>query len=575
MNRTTPIERELVKLTAGDKEASDNFGGAVSIYGKYAIVGAMNEDTDGSNAGAAYIFVQNDDLSWTQVSKLQANNVAANANFGCAVAINEQYAFVGALNEDTSASNAGSVYVFKQIVEGSWDQIQQLQASDKQANDNFGGAIALSNTAVVIGATGEDTNGNTSGAAYIFELDAGTELWNEAKKLKGSDAKAYDNFGNAVAIDGNTAIVGAYLLSPEGTSDAGACYIYERNVAGNWQEVQRINASDKEASDNFGISVGIDGNFAAIGASGEDNAYSNAGAVYIFERATDGQWDERAKLQASDKQANNYFGCSVGISGDTVIVGATGKDETNKDIGGAYLYRITDGIWSQAAILVSSDRQASDQMGNSVSISAGFALVGAQLHDSSDSDAGATYVFETGGNGETGGGNGSVGGSLSEGLLTQIVGGPEFAGHSGDDAGSFPCDGKQKTCLKLPGLKGVKAIAMWVKITGSVGYLLDARDPINEGLGLANGYIYSSDFGPDWTTLYVDGVQLQANRGSYDDIPKGQWTHVYIETETAFDDHTNFMSNYVEGENLEGSIDEVRVYNRALTGEEIAELANA
>ena len=574
MNRTTPIEKELVKLTAGDKGASDNFGGAVSIYGKYAIVGALNEDTGGSNAGAAYVFVQNDNLSWTQVSKLQAENVAASANFGCAVAINERFAFVGAINEDTSASNAGSVYVFEQKSDGVWYQIQQLQASDRQANDNFGGAIALSGNAVVIGAMGEDTNGTSSGAAYVFELDNNIGRWSEVKKLKGSDAKAYDYFGNAVAICDNIAIVGAYLLSPGGTSDAGACYIYERNVAGNWQEVQRINASDKESSDNFGVSVGIDGHFAVIGASGEDNAYANAGALYVFERAADGMWDEKAKIQASDKKASNYFGCSVGISGDTIIAGATGKDETNNDIGGAYLYRISDGIWSEVAMLTASDRQASDQMGNSVAISGGFALVGAKLQDSGDTDAGAAYVFETGGSGDVGGGP-SVDSSLEEGLLTQIVGGPQFAGHSGNDVGSFPCDGKQKTCLKLPGLKGVRAIAMWVKITGSTGYLIDARDPINAGLGLAKGYIYSSDFGQDWTTLYIDGVQMQPNRGSFNDIPKNQWTHVYIETETAFDDHTNFMSNYVEGENLEGSIDEVRVYNRPLTASEIAQLAGA
>lgn len=578
MSRITPVQKELLKFTASDMEASDEFGGAVCISGKYAIVGSKLEDTGASNAGAAYIFVQNDDLTWQQVAKLQADNLTASSNFGCSVAINEKFALVGALNEDTGGSNAGSVYVFEQQSDGTWKQEQKLQASDKEANDYFGTSVALSDGYAVVGATGEDTNGSASGAAYVFEVnDAGT--WREVKKLKGSNIKANDNFGNAVAINGDRLIVAAYLLDTDGVSGSGACYIYERNSVGNWQEIQRIFAQDKEANDNFGISVGLDGDYAIIGSNQEDNGFSGAGAAYVFQRAQDGVWDQQAKLQASDMHASAYFGTSVDISGNTAIIGATGKDDTNRDTGGAYLFQNNDGIWTEHKRLQVSDRQIDDQLGNAVSISGPLAVIGSSLSDTTGSNSGAAYLFETDGNGSTGGGNGNpdLGGSLTEGLLLGISGGQGARGHSGDDVGSFVCDGEQQTCFKLPGLKDVKSVALWVKITedrDGERYLLDARDT-RADLGLDNGFIHTRNFGNGWNKLWVDGVEQAVNAGSYDSIPKNQWTHVYVEAVAPFNDNINIMSNYLEGENMKGSVDEIRLYNRVLTEEEIVELANS
>jgi predicted lipoprotein len=575
MTRTIEIEKELVKLTATDKEAGDKFGGAVAISGKYAIVGATEEDSGASNTGAAYIYVQNDNQSWTEVNKLQASNPVATNSFGCAVAISGKYAFVGAKLEDTGARDAGSVYVFEQKSDGAWYQVQQLQASDKEAYDYFGSSVSLFENYAVIGAPGEDTNGSASGAAYVFEQDE-VGRWHEVKKLKSSNAKANDNFGHSVSVNGSNAIIGAYLLDTDGVNAAGACFVFERNVAGNWQEVQQLKANDKEANDNFGISVGIDGNFAVVGASGEDNAFSAAGAIYIYERAEDGQWDEKTKLQASDKQVNNFFGCAVSISGDTVVVGATGKDDNNTDVGGAYLYKLQSGIWSEYKLLLATDRQTSDQFGNAVAISGPYAIVGSALSDVAGSDSGAAYLFETDGNGDTGGGS-DLDESLQEGLICHVTGGPSVSGHTGSDSGSFQCDGAQHSCVKIPGIKNMKSIAMWVKITedrSGVYYLLDARD-LDAAQGSTKAYIHTTDFGTDWQVFYVDGVSKTPSRNSYDDIPKNQWTHVYVETAANFDESPNFMGNYVMGETLKGAVDEIRIYDRSLTAQEIEQLAQS
>jgi hypothetical protein len=211
-------------------------------------------------------------------------------------------------------------------------------------------------------------------------------------------------------------------------------------------------------------------------------------------------------------------------------------------------------------------------MGNAVSISGDLAIVGSSMSDNSATNSGSAYLFITGGSGQTGG-PGTDG--VSEGLLAQVSGGPESSGHVGSDTGSFVCDGSLRSCVILPCLKGIKSIALWVKITAQDAgerYLLDARDN-DSGQGLPHGYIQTKNFGSDWGTFYVDGDNITSTQNRWDAIPKNQWTHVYVETSSNFDGNLNIMSNYLQGETLKGSLDEVRVYNRSLTSDEIKSLS--
>jgi hypothetical protein len=227
------------RLSNTDREAGDYFGHSVAIdgNGSYAIVGAILEDTGGSNAGAAYIFTRSG-TSWSQQAKIQSSDIQAGDRFGQGVSINQDgtYAIIGAGEEDGGAgdpiSAAGAAYVFTRSG-STWTQQAKLTASDAQASDKFGGnlgaqSVTISSTAshVIIGAQYEDTPGSNAGAAYIFSRSGST--WTEEYKLQSSDIQAGDYFGWSASINSNGTyyIIGGPREATGGTR-AGAAYIYE------------------------------------------------------------------------------------------------------------------------------------------------------------------------------------------------------------------------------------------------------------------------------------------------------------------------------------------------------------
>ncbi|MEQ8624915.1 MAG: T9SS type A sorting domain-containing protein [Vicingaceae bacterium] len=419
---------EIIKTVASDRGTDDQFGFSVAISGEYAIIGARHEDQDTSGgntlgeAGSAYIF-KNNAGTWLEVQKLVASDRGRGDWFGYSVAISGDFAIVGAFREDqdTSGGNAlsraGSAYIFKNNA-GTWSEVQKIVASDRGFDDQFGFSVAISGDYALIGAKWEDedtTGGNTltrAGSAYIFKNNAGT--WSEVQKIVASDRGASDNFGFSVAISGDVAIVGAFGEDQDTTggnslNNAGSAYIFKNN-AGTWSEVQKIVASDRGASDRFGLSVGISGDNAIVGAYQEDqdtsggNFLTDAGSAYLFKNNA-GTWSEVQKLVASDRGTDDQFGWSVAISGEYAIIGARYEDQdtsggsTLADAGSAYLFKNNAGTWSEAQKLVASDRGAGDQFGFSAAISGGVAIVGALLESEDTtggntlSNAGSAYIF--------------------------------------------------------------------------------------------------------------------------------------------------------------------------------------
>jgi hypothetical protein len=383
---------EVAKITASDAEADDYFGFSVAISGERIIVGAKLEDAGGSSAGAAYIFESGSTGIWSEVTKIMASDREPFDQFGTSVAIDGDRIIVGANRESSGGLEAGAAYIFEHDSIGNWTEVAKIMAADAQPADMFGEAVAISGDRAIVGARFEDSAGTDAGAAYIFERDASGN-WSEVAKLMASDAEQIDWFGYAVAIDGSYAIVGAYR-EDTGGPDTGAAYIFERDAAGNWNEVTKIQASDKETGDWFGYSVAINGNKAIVGAHGEDTGGGDAGAAYIFERDDTGNWNEVAKIQASDKETFEYFGASVSISNNRAIVGAYREDSGATDAGAAYIFeRDAAGNWNEATKLQASDKESNDWFGYSVAISEHRAVVGAYLEDSGGFDAGAAYIF--------------------------------------------------------------------------------------------------------------------------------------------------------------------------------------
>ena len=275
-------------------------------------------------------------LPVAEIEKLLASDPAADDSFGNSVAISGDYAIVGAYWKDIT--DAGAAYIFHRTGPDTWVEGTKITASDAEDDDNFGNSVAISEDYAIVGAYAEDHDTKSNaGAAYIF-LRTGDNTWDEGTKITASDPASYDYFGRSVAISGDYAIVGAYRKD---ITDAGAAYIFLRTGDNTWDEGTKITASDAEDDDNFGNSVAISEDYAIVGAYAEDHdTKSNAGAAYIFLRTGDNTWDEGTKITASDPASYDYFGRSVAISGDYAVVGAYGEDDGGADAGAAYISAI-------------------------------------------------------------------------------------------------------------------------------------------------------------------------------------------------------------------------------------------
>jgi regulation of enolase protein 1 (concanavalin A-like superfamily) len=406
----TSTVAQQAKIQALDKQAGDIFGYSVAISddGNTAIAGAHYEVGLLIGEGAAYIFTRSG-ANWSPQAKIQASDKQGNDHFGYSVAISSDgnTAIMGAENSSISTSFTGAAYIFTRSGT-SWTQQAKIMASDKQQNDKFGYSVSISddgNTAIV-GAFREFVDEGLStgpggygfpyaGSAYIFTR-SGTS-WTQRAKIQASDKQIDDRFGISVAMsgDGNTAIVGA----DEGfdVNNGGSAYIFTRSGT-SWTQQAKIMASDNQVKDDFGISVAIseNGNTAIAGAHYEDTGGTDAGAAYIFTRSG-ASWTQQAKIQASDKQGGDRFGYSVSISGDgnAAIVGAFKEDTGGTDAGAAYIFTRSGTTWTQKQKIQASDKQGYDYFGQSVSISSdgNTVIAGAAAEDTGGTDAGAAYIF--------------------------------------------------------------------------------------------------------------------------------------------------------------------------------------
>ena len=382
------------KLTALDAMAGDLFGWSVSISKNRAIVGARFHVVT-SRSGAAYVFRldDNDTLTdptddfWVQDARLTPMDAARSDDFGMSVSISGDLAIVGASNDDDACvdepdpdCNSGSAYVFRHDDNGTpldpgddfWVEEDKLTASDAAPGDQFGFAVSISGNRVVVGAWHDDNAGTDSGSAYVFRrddnatpLDPTDDFWVQEARLTASDAARFDNFGIAVSISGDRAVVGSWLDDDAG-SLSGSAYVFRRDDHGTpldlsddvWVEEDKLTASDAAPGDEFGKSVSIDGDRIAVGAFEDDDACADdpnpdpncdSGSAYAFRRddnntpsnLNDDFWVEVAKLTASDTAAGEFFG-RVSISGDQIITGSL-DDAAGSNGGAAYVFFASQG----------------------------------------------------------------------------------------------------------------------------------------------------------------------------------------------------------------------------------------
>ena len=350
------------KLQSSSPQKDDYFGSSVAIYGDWAIVGAPFDNTRTRWSGAVYLFRQQNNNDWVFHSKIHPSDPSERSHFGNSVAISENWFIVGTWSDDTKAINAGAAYLFHLENDGTWKENQKIQAfknennqqlDDQQEDANFGTSVAILGSWAVVGAPNYDSDllpVKGSGAAYIFQLQ-NNDTWTGHSKIRSYFPEENDSFGGSVAISGEWVIVGEQQKKVDSIVNAGAAYLFYLDDNKIWKQYsRRIEASDKQANDNFGMSVAIAGNWALVGAPGGDPDSLSIGAAYIFHREKDTKWRQYSKQESSDPTLNDYFGNSVAIDDQNAIVGAY-KNDSEKNTGAVYIFPKSskDSIFSKSS----------------------------------------------------------------------------------------------------------------------------------------------------------------------------------------------------------------------------------
>jgi hypothetical protein len=368
------------------------FGGSAAISGDVAIVGAELVDDVATDAGAAYVYRRSGDGSWSLEDELLAGDGAAEDLFGEAVAVSGDLALVGAPGRDEIGTDSGAVYVFRHAGGGVWTLEQKLvQANGGPtggAFNGFGSSVAFTGSLAIVGAAGDSTKGAFAGAAHGFRR-ASDGTWTQEAKLVASDGQAEDSFGAAVAMDGIWAVVGAPFDDDRG-ADSGSAYVYRRNSNGVWQKRAKLTRPGGKPFEFFGISVDISGLDAIVGAP-LDLAGPAEGSATIFHRSGN-TWSKVGRLRATNPVPFEAFGSAVAISGDNALVGAPDQ-LLQGGPGRAFVFtRNQDGTWpiTGGSELSAPGSPGIDSFGLSVALAGDFAVVGAP---SSSNDAGETYAF--------------------------------------------------------------------------------------------------------------------------------------------------------------------------------------
>lgn len=375
-------------LVGDDSTVSDGFGHSVHLGIDQAIIGAVDysENNNGVKTGAAYLFTLDSGLgTWSQSKQFLASDGVHTDDFGHSVSLSGNRVAIGAQLTDETASGSGSVYVYElDTGTGLWLETKIVEPVPISSNQ-FGSAVSIQNNRLIVGARQAIVDNARKGSVTIYEYNVATSVWDFSEQIVAADGKFSDSFGDAVGLSSNRIIVGTPQSDDNGVS-SGSAYVFELN--GSWQQSQKflgLGATDS----NFGYAISLDGNRALIGAPLDNNENGfTAGAAYIFDYIN-GQWSVPHKIISSDLFLN--FGMSVSLSGNTAIIGANRIDFSST--GQAYIFDFDGTAWTETIILT-TDFIGDDEFAYSVSLSGDRALVGAFFDTGNEARSGTAHIFE-------------------------------------------------------------------------------------------------------------------------------------------------------------------------------------
>ena len=376
--KTDPLIVLQDRLRASDGDGGDLLGRSVALAGDIAAVGAPGDDLLGEDEGSVYVFLRSAG-SWLEGLRLNAPDHSSQAFFGHSLAMSDSRLVVGAYGalDDAGAGSTGAAYVYRRDG-GTWTLEAKLLADDAGAGDFFGYDVDISANRILVGSPLHAVDGTPAqGAAYVFKLQ--DDSWVLEEKLVASDGAQADLFAESVALDRNTAVLGARFDDIGANTDQGSAYVFARRD-GEWVQQTKIAAPGGAGFDQFGFDVALSGHTLVVGAPFADalvrgQVKADVGAAFVFVR--DGaRWRRQQKVLPADPQEADFFGYSVTAHGDLLGVGAVGRDLTFDDQGAAHLFRRYGAYWSEQQRVVAPFGRIGDLFGAAVALDGDELIVG-------------------------------------------------------------------------------------------------------------------------------------------------------------------------------------------------------
>lgn len=392
LQNSVVTEAELIAPL--DAAAGQGFGYRVAVddSDQWLAVSAYLDDVSGFASGSVYLFKKNQNGQWSQYQKLSADDGASNDVFGSSIALSSDTLLVGAPFDSDNGVDSGSAYVFILNTEGQWVQQQKLLPTDGMQQAGFGNSVAISSSGLLVAASTDNAAGENSGAVYVFQYDANASLWLQSQKLTAADTASEDNFGYSLSAFDSNIVIGALLSDAQGF-ESGAAYVFSANGLGVWSETQKLLPSDGGVNGLFGAGVALDSQLLAVGALGEGDGVTS-GAVYLYEKNLQGTWQQVQKVSPSDGGSGDAFGLSIALRPPYMAVGAYQNNDPVSNTGAIYSFvQGEDQTWSQQVKLGITDPESDDWLGISVALHSDQLIAGALLDDVSGAESGAVYGY--------------------------------------------------------------------------------------------------------------------------------------------------------------------------------------
>jgi hypothetical protein len=375
-------------LMPADAHPNHGFGTSVTLDSDRAVVGAAYENVVAGHSGSAYVF-KKEGANWVEEQKLLPSDGEFGGQFGWSVAVQGNDILVGEDEDSERGIDAGAVYYYHYNPDSAqWYEKKKITSSDEVLGDYFGSSISISGEYAIIGARGVDGATGNDGAAYIFHRN--DTSWSEVAKItpQGIMGEAY--FGTSVCMEGDFAIIGSYGDDELG-KDAGAAYIFKRN-GNDWEQQAKLSGSDTDKGDQFGLSVTIYGQYAAVGATG---VFGTGGVVYIY-KYDSGQesWNQCDRLTDTTATSSIAFGFSVSIYGDYLAVGVRHDNQLGNNSGSVCFYTRQGDNWNFICKILASDGESSDQFSYSTFLNGNYLIAGAPQRVFGDTlSYGGAYIY--------------------------------------------------------------------------------------------------------------------------------------------------------------------------------------